>query len=150
MSTSDSDRNADGDVLAALEYLLLVYASIHTNDRRNTAAGHWINEAFVIRLNAVLEAHHVLDESKSIDKSLPGARSVDLCRRLRQKFAHATGAIHDADAEKLDVAMREHYKLGDQASLFDGKFIMSKDTVLRPMYADCVAYSRAVLEKESR
>jgi len=141
---------ADPRVEESLDYLLDMYQRVHTNDRRNTAAGHWINESFVIRLHAVLNSHGVLGDSKSIDWSLPGAKSVDLCRRLRMKFSHATGDIRGADAVRLDAEMREHYGLGEQASMFDGKFILSKDTVLRPMYSDCLQYCRSLVQQESQ
>lgn len=148
MNTNRAPR-ADAEVLPALEHLLGMYNTIHTNERRSTAAGHWINEAFVIRLCAVLEAYHVLSSSKSIDSDLEGAESIDICRRLRHKFAHATGSINDREAKKLDARMRKRYELGEGPSLFSGKFILSKDTVLRPMHADCLAYSKALLQREA-
>ena len=63
-------QRADPAAVPALDQLMGLYKQIHTNDRRSTAAGHWINEAFVVRLWAVLEADHVVDGSKPIDRSL--------------------------------------------------------------------------------
>lgn len=142
-------KPGDPKVLRALDYLVTMYNTIHTADRCNTEAGHWINEAFVIRLWAVLEAHHIVDGVKKIDPTLPGASVVDLCRHLRQRFAHATGRIKGKDARRLDSKLREVFGLGDQSSIFVDRFILSKGDVLRPMHAQCRAYAEALLEKET-
>ncbi|MDP2401890.1 MAG: hypothetical protein Q8M66_07925 [Actinomycetota bacterium] len=144
-----TDRLVEPAVVDALDYLITMYRSVHTNDRRNTPAGHWINEAYVIRLCAVLECHHVFDDTKKIDFSLPGADEVDLCRRLRNEFAHATGSIHDGEAVKLDQRVREAFGLGNQTSIFEGKFILSKDTVLGPMTSACLKYCVALMSREA-
>lgn len=144
-----TDRLVEPGVVDALDYLVTMYRSVHTDDRRNTSAGHWINEAYVIRLCAVLECHHVFDDTKKIDFTLHGAYEVDLCRRLRNEFAHATGNIHDSDAEKLDQRVREVFGLGNQTSIFDGKFILSKDTVLGPMTSACLRYCVQLMSRET-
>jgi len=140
----------DPSVRIALAHLIALYRSVHTNDRRNTPAGHWINEAYVIRLCAVLECHHVFSENKRIDFELEGADRVDLCRRLRNEFAHATGKIHDGDAAKLDKRLREVFGLGDQESVFEGRFILSKDKVLGPMTEGCLCYVESLIERENQ
>ena len=135
--------------MLALDHPAAMYEQLHTLQRCNTRAGHWVNEAFVVRLWAVLEAHDVVDGVKSIDSSLPGSRRVDLCRRLRQKIAHATGRINDEDSRRLDREIRQEFRLGNQESLFSGTFILSKDTVLGPMYQACRDDSLALLDAEA-
>jgi hypothetical protein len=80
---------------------------------------------------------------------LPGSRRVDLCRRLRRKIAHATGRINDEDSRRLDREIRQEFRLGNRESLFSGTFILSKDTVLGPMYQACRDYSLALLDAEA-
>ena len=142
-------KPADPQVMLALDHLAAMYEQLHTLQRCSTRAGHWVNEAFVVRLWAVLEAHDVVDGVKSIDGSLPGSRRVDLCRRLRQKIAHATGRINDEDSRRLDREIRQEFRLGNQESLFSGTFILSKDTVLGPMYQACRDDSLALLDAEA-
>ena len=149
LGTKNMSKKADPNVLDALEHLSKMYATIYTNEMRNTAQGHWINEAFVVRLWAVLEAHHVVDSFKSIDKSLPGAKEVEACRLLRQKIAHSTVNIGSKSSREVDRFVRKVFDLDDQESIFEGKYILSKDTVLRPMAKACSEYSTAIIEKES-
>lgn len=136
-------------VVDALDFLVQMYNDVHTGDRCNTEAGHWVNEAFIIRLCAVLEAHHVVGGGKSLDRSLPGWKRVDLCRRLRNKFAHATGEIHDQDSRTLDAEIKREFGLGNQESIFEGRFILSKDAVLQPMLLSCRQYACALLALET-
>lgn len=143
--TKAAPKAVDASVLAALDYLVQMYGQLATLDKCNTQAGHWINEAFVVRLWAILEAHHVVDSTKSIDMTMPGAARVDLCRRLRQKIAHATGRVTDL---KLDQRLRDEFGLGDQESIFPDRFILSKDKVLGPMYEACRSYTEGLLEVE--
>lgn len=136
-------------VLPALQHLLHTYESVHTDDMRNSELGHWINEAFVVRLFAVLEAHDVVSRWKSIDDSLVGAAEVDICRRFRNKIAHSKATVGSPSSRKLDLNARDAFGLGDQESRFEGKFILAKDTVLRPMHKACYSYCQALIERES-
>lgn len=140
---------ANKGVLEALDHLVTMYKSLHTLATPNSHAGHWINEAFVVRLWAILEAYHVVDSIKAINTSLPGSRKVDLCRRLRQKIAHATGNITDKESKRLDREIRSEFGLGEQKSIFSGKFILSRDTVLIPMWRECKEYCSALLYEEN-
>gem|GEM_PF-3154262 len=144
-----SPKPVDPSVFEALEYLVSMYNQVHTGDRCNTQAGHWINEAFVVRLVAVLEAHHVVGRGKVINQALSGWRRVDLCRRLRNKFAHATGKIRSSDSRRLDEDVKAEFCLDEQQSIFGGHFILSKDTVLQPMLEACTHYAQALLELEA-
>jgi hypothetical protein len=138
--------NPDPSVFDALNYLMRMHIKIHTDDRRNTLAGHWINEAFVVRLWAILEAHHFVHE---INQEISGWRAVDICRRLRHEIAHSTGEVIDKKAKKLQEKITEYFRLDDQESIFDDKFILSKSTVLRPMHADCISYCKELLSQRN-
>ena len=135
-------------VLAALDHLMSTYNGIHLNSLRGTPRGHWINEAFVVRLWAVLESHGFVGDSMSIIKGLPGAKDIDICRRLRNEIGHATGNVLDAKAQKLAERMRAHYGLGARESVLGKKFILSKDTVLRPMFEGARSYCLGILGQE--
>jgi len=138
----------DRGVIEALHFLRRIYESIHTESQRNTERGHWISEAFVVRLWAVLEAHRIVG-ARTIVKSLDGADEVRVCRMLRNQIAHSKAEITGAKARHLDRTVRRVFKLGDQKSLFEGKFVLSKDTVLRPMHEACLRYSHALLDKHA-
>ena len=140
------DTVPDPAVLNALSYMMEMYRAIHTNERVNTLAGHWINEAFVVRLWAIMDSHHFV---QTIDQTVEGWKMVDICRRLRHQIAHATGQVRSTESTKLQAKMREVFGLGDQKSIFEGMFILSKDTVLRPMYAACRTYCAEMLARRS-
>lgn len=142
-------RPARTEVLQALDYLMAMYNAVHTSDRRKTEPGHWINEAFVVRLWAVLEAHHVVDGNKRIDHNLEGWEEVQLCRRLRHAIAHQTGQVKDQDTRILDRRLREHFGVPEDQLTFDGKFTLPKDLILRPMFHACRRYCIALLNKEA-
>jgi hypothetical protein len=126
--------------------MMEMYRAIHTNDRRNSPAGHWINEAFIVRLWAILDSHHFV---QPIDRTVEGWEMVDICRRLRHEIAHATGHVRDKEQTKLQAKMQEVFELGDQESIFEDKFILSKDKVLRPMYVACITYCKEILARIS-
>ena len=136
---------SDPAVLEALRYQHRLYESLHLDRLRNTKEGHWVNEAFVVRLYAILVSHGVV----GIDHDLEGWEDIDLLRRLRNKIAHTRAEIDDADAKKLDAAIRQRFHLGEQQSLLPGKFVLSKDTVLRPWVAACTAYCERLIRKEA-
>jgi hypothetical protein len=137
-------KQTDDGVLAALAHLMATYNALHTDQFRNTTLGHWVNEAFVVRLWAVLESHRAVSP---IDHSLDGAAEVDICRRLRHEIGHAKGDVDDREARELERRIRSTFTLDNQQSLFDGKFILSKDKVLRPMFAACQRYCVARLAR---
>jgi hypothetical protein len=140
---------AELSVLPALDHLMSTYNRLHLNRLRNTPEGHWINEAFVVRLWAVLESHRVVTGSKRIRQDLDGWRAVDICRRLRHQIGHANGDIHDQDAELLAVRIGEVFGVQPHKSIFLGKFVLSKDTVLRPMFNEARKYCSSLLESET-
>ena len=141
-------KAVDPAVTGALDYLMEMHKIIHTKDRSRTLPGHWINEAFVVRLCAVPDAHDVVNGLKPIDTSLDGHKEVDICRRLRNVIAHQTGEINSKKSRKTDQMMRQVFGLGDEPSMFPKKFRLDKDRVLRPMWKGCKRYCLALLEKE--
>jgi hypothetical protein len=140
--------HADPTVIDALAYNRKLYNTIHTRAFQSTTHGHWVNEAFIVRLYAILEAHGVVSSEKKIDPSLPGAADVDICRRLRHEIAHATGHVSGTDAAKLYERVVTHYDVHDDPATFRGQFRLPKDKVLRPMDRAVVDYCTALLAKE--
>lgn len=139
---------ADPAVLSAVDYLARTYNDLHTIELCNTPVGHWVNEAFVVRLWAAMEAHHVVGGPKSINESLPGWEHVAVCRLLRHQIVHATGEITSKKARSLDRRLRMVFGLANEQSMFEGRFILSKETVLEPMRSKCREYCSAVLDWE--
>ena len=142
-------RPADPAVVEALMHFRVLYDRAHANELRNSEAGHWINEAFIVRLWAVLQAHGITGAGKSVDVALDGGPEVRVCKLLRNNLAHATGVIKDKDTRYIDRELRRVFKLGTDASLISDRFILAKDRVLRPMHTAALRYASAVLVKES-
>jgi hypothetical protein len=140
---------AEPSVLLALDHLMATYSRLHLDRLRNTPDGHWINEAFVVRLWAVLESHGIATGSKRIRQDLEGWRAVDICRRLRHEIGHATGDIDDREARRLATQMVEVFDVEPHDSIFEGKFVLSKDKVLRPMLAHARNYCELLLASEA-
>jgi hypothetical protein len=140
---------AEPKVLRALHQLMRTYNGLHADHLRNTPEGHWVNEAFVIRLWAVLLSHRVVTESKKIDKDLEGWVAVDICRRLRHEFSHATGEISDNNARGIAAKIHEVFGVDSKESVFEGRFVLSKDKVLRPIFHQVVIYCKSLLIAES-
>ena len=141
-------RVASPDVIPALELQMSLYNSLHLNKLRNTERGHWINEAFVVRLHAVLECNGIVGSGTQRDDSFPGAKMVDLCGRLRNRIVHTQANVDTARARRLSDDMRSLFALADESKPA-GKFDLSKDVVLRPMYQGCLEYSRELLRVQA-
>lgn len=118
-----------------------------TEDKLNKirAIGAWINQNYVIRLHAILEAHEVIPkEGKgNIDQNLDNWYDVDLVRRLRNQYAHSSGYYDPDENEerKLYENIVEYYNVAeakppDKAT----DYPLSIDKVLIPMTAACENY----------
>jgi hypothetical protein len=82
---------------------------------RIRAIGHWINQNYVIRLCALLEANRIIPTEREgkIDKNLEGSDEIDILRRLRNKFAHSSGRYdpNDPDNKKLYERIVDHFNV---------------------------------------
>lgn len=150
-------RFPDPAVIDALIYLKGLYESIHTRERRGTPEGGWINEAFVIRLWAVLEAHNVVGRSlNSIDPSIDGADKVRVCCQVRNAIVHSNGRLDEVSEDKrqwlhdVNRELRTVFNLTAEPLMFQGRFMLPKDKVLRPMWEGCKLYSENLVEQERR
>jgi len=102
--------------------------------------GHWISQNFVVRLCALLESFSVLSNQISIDFSLDGAEHVNILRRLRNCFAHASGGFHpedDTHRETLEL-MRDHLGISIENC---STWPLAIDTVLEPLLQGCRRYA---------
>ena len=115
-------------------------------DRVN-GIGHYINQNFVIRLYALLESYHVISGTIQIDTELVGNEDLDILRRLRNSFGHASGNYNSSDKEgkRLRDRVISHYKLSDREH---NGYPLPIDTVLDPMLNACKDYVRGFYKKQ--
>ena len=96
MTASHNHRAPRPEVVTALLEHRRIYDRIHRDGLRGTPEGHWINEAFVLRLWALLDAHHCVGVGPEY-MARPGvsdhAIHVTLCKALRQEIGHGTGNV---------------------------------------------------------
>jgi hypothetical protein len=67
---------------------------------------------------------------------------------LRNEIAHSTGEVKD-DKKRLQKDIQEYYGIGEQKSIFENKFISLKDTVLRPMFDNCLKYCNKIISMKT-
>jgi len=107
--------------------------------------GHWINQNFVVRLCAVLEAHHIIGKEIENKPDLDGFIEVSLTRRLRNIFAHGSGRCDPAKADHLKLKNKivERFAL-NAADCPEGWFPLPIDKVLAKLATGCEKYVRMV------
>jgi hypothetical protein len=76
------------------------------------AIAHWINQNFIVRLCATLEAYNVISNEVGIDKCMRGANAVDILRRLRNVFAHSQGIYRPSNKKHKKLRTRVISYLG--------------------------------------
>lgn len=118
------------------------HRNLHTDDRRNTLNGHWINEAFIVRLWAVLEALILCIKLISLLKDgrlLIFVESFEM--RLHMQKVRPTVRTQKNYKEKSQIIL--NLKIRNQCLKIN--LILSKDTVLRPMHKKCTEYCESIL-----
>jgi hypothetical protein len=98
--------------------------------------GHWINQNFLLRLFAILEAHGIISSSIRIDPNADGHEEVDILRRLRNQFGHGSGRYDPGDPEEKKLYQRivDHFHLTEhQHSESEGIYPIPIDQVLVPL-----------------
>ena len=117
------------------------------------SAGRWVNESFVIRLYALLEANDIIPkEGKGkIDQRLEGYEAIDILRRLRQQYAHSPGHYDPSDTDKRRLFERivKTYSLEDLDPDTADVFPVPIDKFLIPMANGCKRYVLALAQRES-
>lgn len=115
--------------------------------RRYNELAHWLNQNFVVRLYAVMEANGFVSETVSIRHDLPGADELDILRRLRRLIAHGSGHYDPADGEKTRLRQRIEatfsLKTSSEPEDLD-KFPLGIRQVLIPLVEGCKRYVEAV------
>jgi hypothetical protein len=103
--------------------------------------GGWTNENCLIRLWAVLESHGF---TKPIRPAAAKSTTVKLLGRLRQHFAHGSGAYDETKRRhrKLRRDLLEAYPVPGNP----GGIPTDINQVLKPIFDDCRVYVRDVLE----
>ena len=113
--------------------------------------GHWINQNYVVRLCALLEAHNVISRTRSINADLDGHDEVDILRRLRNEFAHTEGWYNPTGPEqrRLQNRLIEHFSLEpENHPEASDKFRIPIDEVLVPLTEGCKRYVQALFNCE--
>ena len=116
--------------------------------QRINEIGYWVNQNYVVRLCALLESYHVISKNERIRKDLPGHQEVDILRRLRNVFAHASGWYHntDADQSRLRDTIIRHFSLKKANHPESSRmFPIPIDEVLIPLTKGCKRYAEAWL-----
>ncbi len=113
--------------------------------------GHWVNQSYIIRLCALLEANGVIPSRRQgrIDQAVDGHKDIDILRRLRGVFAHTDGQYDREKSEhrKLYNKIRAHYNLAVIGADKAASFPLSIDTVLIPLTKRCRSYADEVLSR---
>lgn len=117
------------------------------------SAGRWVNESFVIRLYALLEANNIIpkDGRGKIDQRLEGHEAIDILRRLRRIYAHTSGHYNPSDSEKRKLFERivKTFSLEDLDPDTADVFPVPIDKLLIPMADRCKRYVLALAQRES-
>jgi len=108
------------------------------------AIGHWLNQNFIVRLCALLEARHVLSDEEKIDQDLQEWERIDIIRRLRNLFAHSSGHYKRQCAKhrKLLEKMNENLRLS-LSTESTTEFPLGISDVLNPLFEGCKEYVKA-------
>ena len=108
---------------------------------------HWLNENFVVRLYAVMEANGFVSETVSIRHDLPGADELDILRRLRRLIAHGSGYYDPENADKARLKQRIESTFSVEARREPedlNKFPLGIRQVLIPLVEGCKRYVEAI------
>ncbi len=117
------------------------------------SAGRWVNESFIIRLYALLEANDIVpkDGKGKIVQQLEGHEAIDILRRLRRIYAHTPGHYNPSDSEKRKLFERivKTYSLEELDPDTADVFPVPIDKFLIPMADGCKRYVMALAQRES-
>lgn len=121
------------------------YVELKAPMTREALAAHnqiaaWTNQNFPIRLWAILESHGF---TKPIRDSAQHADTVRFLKKLRQHFAHGSGA-YDSSKKRHAELQSELLRLFDVHPGHD-PLPLNIESVLQPMYERCVRYVEDVL-----
>ena len=108
---------------------------------RNRCIGKWVNENAIIRLYGILEHHGFM---KKINHTLPGAKEVDLVRRMRNAFTKTS--LNYRPKKQRNLILRNevinHFRL-DESNFTQGEIPTPINTVIEPSFDACREYIKA-------
>ena len=114
--------------------------------------GYWINQNFVVRLYAVLEAGRIVGNRIRIKDGIDGCTEVKLVRQLRNTFSHGSGVYRSAVAHHRDLrkALIDRFNVSDREPPdSSGWFPIPIQGVLVKLADGCQRYVRALGPKTS-
>jgi len=117
------------------------------NIRSYNELAHWLNQNFIVRLYAVMEANGFVSETVSIRQDLPGADRLDILRRLRRLIAHGSGHYDPTNGDKVRLRERIEatFSLEPSHDPEDSdKFPLGIRQVLIPLVEGCKQYVAAI------
>ena len=117
---------------------------------RVSSIGHWINQNYIIRLCALLEANSIIPSQGKgkIDQSIEGWKEIELLRRLRHQFAHSSGKYNyeDREEKKLYETLVSHFNIVLAQNPTEAtEFPIPIDVVLEPLTEGCKKYIKNYL-----
>lgn len=117
--------------------------------KNNNEIGHWINQNVIIRLYALLDSNHIVSNKVKIRKEIDSWEYVDILRRLRGIFAHASGHYDkkNDDHKKLIAEINKQFNLSyDPEELVE--FPLSIDKIISPLFNGCIGYIKNLVKFE--
>lgn len=111
-----------------------------------TDLGYWVNQNFIIRCCAILEAGGVLtkDKNRPINFTLPGAEDLNILRKLRNRFAHTAAFNPKSDGDRdLYGMVMNRYKFSVTVQQPTDRIPLPIDQVLEPMLGAVMKYVQA-------
>jgi hypothetical protein len=111
---------------------------------RNRRMGKWINENAIIRLYGIINYHCMVGKKIEIDKKLPGAREVDLMRRMRNAFTKTQLNYRPSDLENVELRNQVISHFGfNRVEFPEGEIPTPINTVVEPIFNGCRNYVSA-------
>jgi hypothetical protein len=108
---------------------------------RNKRLGKWINENAIIRLYGIMHYYGFTKTMTQKDKIIPGAREVDLMRRMRNAFTKTQLNYRPSDSENVELRKQviEHFNL-DEKEFPEGEIPTPINKVIEKIFKGCRSY----------
>jgi hypothetical protein len=112
--------------------------------KQNNTITRWMNENYIVRLYALLEAYGIISDKMKIDTSIEGADDIDILRRLRDILAHGTGKYNPFDENQRKLVERMIVRYGIKAKDHLHEMPLAIDTIIDPLFNGCREYVQRV------
>ena len=118
--------------------------------KKNNELADWMNQNFLIRLYSTIEEHFQLYGKNPKDheklKRSSDVESIVLAKRLRHVFAHSGSSKFDVDNSNCIKAKEIMDSVLDVTPIVDGRFNLAIDTVLEPLFNNCIKCIKEAIE----